>query len=211
MGQRNLEIQFNQREGKIKLKELEFCLGIPDIYTKKEVINALTPTGWHAVGEGRDCPDLLRTVRKVQPQLTIIDLSLQGKVTETAAILEEENVCGIILLAQNDMKFYRGIPLDELEYMVLCPPLECIVLSTASQAVTLEFSRRKKLWQEMNRLNEKLNARITIERAKGVVMKKYSLDEKQAHRYLQKKSMDLRIPLQMVAEEVFSQEARILD
>lgn len=185
------------------MEDLEFCLGIPETGARKEVIGALAQVGWHAVGEGRECHHLLRTVRQVQPCLTVIDLALPGEVLSTAALIEEEALSAVLLLAQPGMEIYRGTPLSELSFVLLRFPLDRVALTTAAEVLSLAFKRQKKLHQELGRLKEKLRTRVAVERAKGAVMKKYALDEQEAYRYLQKRSMDLRLPMKKVAEAVF--------
>ncbi len=185
------------------MEELEFCLGIPGTADRKAVIGALAPVGWHAVGEGRECNHLLRTVRQVQPRLTVIDLALPGEVLSTAAVIEEEALSAVLLLAQPGMETYRGTPLSEVSFVLLRLPVDGVILTTAAEVLSLEFKRQKKLHQELGRLSEKLRTRVAVERAKGAVMKRHALDEQEAYRYLQKRSMDLRLPLKKVAEAVF--------
>jgi two-component system, response regulator PdtaR len=72
-----------------------------------------------------------------------------------------------------------------------------------------EFGALKK---ENEELKKTLEARKTIERAKGVLMKNRSLSEAEAFSLIQKKSMDLRKPMAdiaqaiLLAEEVNKQE-----
>jgi len=72
-----------------------------------------------------------------------------------------------------------------------------------------EAGRRKKLQEELKKLKARLQSRILVERAKGVVMKKLSLGEEEAYRFLQKKSMDLRLSLRDLAEAVLKGEGGI--
>lgn len=51
-------------------------------------------------------------------------------------------------------------------------------------------------------IQEELESRKVIERAKGVLMKEYSLSEEEAFRRIQKKSMDMRKSMREVAEAI---------
>ncbi|MFN3967070.1 MAG: ANTAR domain-containing protein [Endomicrobiia bacterium] len=51
-------------------------------------------------------------------------------------------------------------------------------------------------------LQEELETRKLVERAKGILMKLYNLSEEEAYRKIQKKSMDTRKPIRSVAEAI---------
>jgi AmiR/NasT family two-component response regulator len=51
-------------------------------------------------------------------------------------------------------------------------------------------------------LEEELATRKLVERAKGLLMKHYNLDEAEAYRILQRRSMETRKPMREVAEAV---------
>jgi len=159
--------------------------------------------GSYCVGEGRDCPHLLRVIRKIQPQLVLIDLSLPGNVLETAFIIDQETSTAVLLLErltpEGTIIDTRNVPA-----MVLPLPVNEQVLRYVVEVLLLEFNRRKKLQQEVRELRAKLQSRIVVERAKGIVMKELSLNEQQAYRFLQKKSMDLRLSLKEVAEQLLT-------
>jgi response regulator NasT len=183
--------------------EMEYCLGIPDPLHRKRIVSALSLIGMRCVGEGRDCPHLLRVVRKIQPQLVLIDLSLPGNVLETASIIDQETLTAVLLLERPTLEETITATCN-VPIIVLPLPVNEQVLHYVVDVLLLESERRKKLQQEVRELRAKLQSRIVIERAKGIVMKELSLNEQQAYRFLQKKSMDLRLPIKEVAEAVFN-------
>lgn len=65
---------------------------------------------------------------------------------------------------------------------------------------------KQALAQENEKLREKLEARKTIERARGVLMKRYRWNEDQAFRAIQKTAMDMRIPAVQVAKKILNGE-----
>ena len=181
---------------------LEYCLGVPDPVDRRAIISALSLMGFFCVGEGSDSGHFLRLVRKVQPQLAILDLSLPGNVLETASIIDHEGLAALLLLEGKKNK-KSVMNLQGAAFMVLKMPVQQMVLNTVVEVLYLEFRRRQKLQQEISALRAKLQARTMVERAKGVIMKEFSWSEEEAYRFLQKKSMDLRIPIKEVAEKIF--------
>ncbi len=82
-----------------------------------------------------------------------------------------------------------------------------VLMAVASQAaLAIENSR---LLTEKVTAVEELETRKKVERAKGILMKQHKIEEPEAHRMLQKRSMEKRIPIRQVAEAVIlSQEIK---
>jgi len=59
-----------------------------------------------------------------------------------------------------------------------------------------------RLLSQTNLLKEALETRRALDRAKSILMEKYSLTETEAHRLLNKKSMDKRRPIKEIAEAI---------
>lgn len=77
---------------------------------------------------------------------------------------------------------------------------EAILTSVANQAaICIENTE---LMVKTRVIQEELETRKLVERAKGLLMKRYKLDEEEAFRRLRKKSMDTRRSLREVAEAV---------
>ncbi|MDO9535967.1 MAG: ANTAR domain-containing protein [Bacillota bacterium] len=186
---------------------LEYCVGIPDPVNRKAAISALSLSGLHYVGEGKDCPHLLRVLRKVQPHLVIIDLSLPGDVLYTASIIDEEAMAAVLLLEQR--KGIRTAGGRNNSFMVLSLPVNTVVLNYCVETLLVEFNRRKRLHQELRSLKDKMQSRILVERAKGIIMQELSLNEPEAYRFLQKKSMDLRLPLIEAAKAILNNDNKM--
>lgn len=184
------------------MEGLEYCLGIPGTIERKAVISALSLTGMHCVGEGKDCPHFLRMVRSVQPHLAIMEFSLPGNVLETAAVIDQEALAAVLLLEKQKPGLRPPPLLGEIPHTVLTLPLHEQVLTAVVEVLYREFRRRRKLQGELKELQDRLQKRIVIEQAKGVIMKQFNLEEQQAYRLLQKKSMELRTPLDKLARTV---------
>lgn len=180
-------------------------MGIPDPAHRKVILSALSRNGLRCIGEGRDCQHLLRLVRRVQPQLVLMELSLPGNVGETASIIDQETSAAVLLLDSLNpaQRTQRAV---NYPAALLPLPVSEEVLYYVLEVTLQEAGRRKKLQEELKKLKARLQSRILVERAKGVVMKKLSLGEEEAYRFLQKKSMDLRLSLRDLAEAVLKGE-----
>lgn len=79
--------------------------------------------------------------------------------------------------------------------VVLAKPLSPVLFQ---QAVSLLQATRSKL----SRMEEKLTEVRIVERAKGLLMLTLSMTEAQAHRYIEKQAMDLRLTKREIAESI---------
>lgn len=183
------------------METLEYCLGVPDPVERRAVISALSLIGFSCVGEGSDSGHFLRVLRKVQPQLAIVDLSLPGNVLETASIINHEGLAALLLLESKKNK-KKVMDLHYDDFLIIKLPVQQMVLHSVVEVLYLEFRRRQKLQQEISALRYKLQAWTVVERAKGLLMQEFSWSEQQAYRFLQKKSMDLRLPIKELAEKI---------
>lgn len=59
-----------------------------------------------------------------------------------------------------------------------------------------------KLWREAEKAKEALETRKLVERAKGILMEKLNLSEREAHRKIQKISMEKGVPIKKLAESI---------
>jgi len=75
-----------------------------------------------------------------------------------------------------------------------------LVSTVANQAAVAIYNR--KLLDEKTSLENKLQERKTIEKAKGLLMNKASISEEEAFAKMRKKSMDMRMSMKDVAEAI---------
>lgn len=78
---------------------------------------------------------------------------------------------------------------------------EVALIQTVANA-TAGACENARLFEQTTLLQEALEARKVIERAKGALMKQYSLSEEQAYSWLKKRAMNLRKTMREVAEAV---------
>ena len=62
--------------------------------------------------------------------------------------------------------------------------------------------RVRKLKDKVHNLEEKINERKIIEKAKGMVMRELHMDEEEAFRHIQKNSMDLGMKMVAYSKDI---------
>ncbi len=79
--------------------------------------------------------------------------------------------------------------------------VEIDILTTVANQAAVAIENTE-LMVKTKIIQEELEARKLIERAKGILMKEYGLSEEEAFRKLQKKSMDLRKSMREISEAI---------
>lgn len=178
--------------------------------SKAFLIKALTERGFEVVGEGKSGHDALRLAQAVTPDVILMAVGLPDMDGISAAgKIMEEHASPIVLLTSH----YEP---DTIEWAkaagvmaYLVKPLREEELLPAVELAILRFEEFMSLRKENENLKRTLEARKTIERAKGILMKQQDLSEAEAFSLIQKKSMDMRKPMAEIARAIILAEEMI--
>jgi len=165
-----------------------YCVGTNNLSLRSAIIRTLSEAGFKSSGEAKNIADFLRTLRMLQPWLAIIDTALPpGNINELINIIKNDSLAATICINTN------GINMDEA--ISINWPFEKEVLIAVSTAVCHEFAHIKSLNKKIESLQNQLVERKIIEKAKGILIKTYLMEEGEAFRLIQSKSMEHRIPM----------------
>lgn len=149
----------------------------------------IVSSGYEVVAVSTDGYDLIRRVKALSPEVVIIDEDLGGmsllSLVETL-IFERQ---AVLLLGKSYQKFYyRQDP-----YFEFCEkPVQPIVLLTMLRVLTKYSHTVRQLESKVNQLEEAQKTEKTIRLAKRVLQNQ-GMTEDEAHHYIQRRSMELRI------------------
>ena len=121
---------------------------------------------------------------------------------EAAKILTEERIAPVLLLtaySQRDL-VERAKEAGVAGYIV--KPFQESDLTPAIEVALARFREFRALEQEVEDLQEALETRKLVDRAKGILMDTQGLKEAEAFRKIQKMSMNTRKPMKQVAEAI---------
>lgn len=163
----------------------------------------LEEEGWTVAGEAGDGESAVRLASESKPDLVILDVKmpiLDG--ISAAERIAEDRVAPVVILtafSQRDL-VERARDAGAMAYLV--KPFTKADLFPAIEMAMSRFAEITGLEAEVGTLQERLETRKIIERAKGELQAEYGLTEPQAFRWIQKTSMDRRITMRQVAEAV---------
>jgi two-component system, response regulator PdtaR len=163
----------------------------------------LEEEGYAVTGEAGDGRTALELAAELQPDLVILDVKmpvLDG--ISAAEQIASQRLAPIVILtafSQRDL-VERARDAGAMAYLV--KPFTKADLVPAIEMAVSRFSEIKALESEMQTLQERLEARKLLDRAKGLLQTDYGLTEPEAFRWIQKTSMDRRLTMRKVAEAV---------
>lgn len=109
---------------------------------------------------------------------------------------------GVLLLVKNDL--YNDIYAKVVEYgvMTLPKPTSSQMVAQCLRSLCATRERLRKVEERQATVEEKIEEIRLINRAKWHLIECLSMTEAEAHRYIEKQSMDLRISKREVAENI---------
>lgn len=163
----------------------------------------LTALGYRVVGEASDGATAVRLARETRPDLVIMDIKMpEIDGLEAARILTAEDIAPVVLLTAYSQKdlVERAQQAGVVGYLV--KPFRDSDIQPAVEVALARFEEFRALRKQVHTLEESLESRKLIDRAKGVLMDAQSLTEADAFRRIQKLSMDSRKSMREVAEAI---------
>ena len=167
----------------------------------------LPALGHQVVAVARDGRELVEKCRTVGHDLVITDIKMPDMDGIDAAIQIYRNgpVPVILVSAYHDPEFIHRAEADHiLAYLV--KPIKQADLEPAIGLAMRRFEQFRALEREAADLKQALEDRKTIEKAKGLLMKKTQLDEAEAFRRLQKLASDQNKKLVEIARMLLMAE-----
>lgn len=172
---------------------------------RKKLKEILVHAGYMVVAVVGHGHSLLKAVFQNEPDLVIMDARLPGaEGLAIARIIEEHRAAPVILLTASHEQEVLEEAKASWIFAYLVKPLSEAHLFPAIELSIANFRKFLRLEEENKKLKRALESRILIEKAKGYVMEKNGLNEKDAYKYLQKMSMDNCLPLASVARQIIA-------
>jgi AmiR/NasT family two-component response regulator len=188
---------------------------------RMDLVAMLEDSGYEVVGEAANGEEAVELTRKFRPSVVCMDV----KMPRMAGIICDENIAPVVMLtafSQSDLvkkatgagaMAYVTKPYEESK---LLPALEVAMGRFAEINDLLDNVERsesklheteeqlKKAEEQLKKAEETLEERKLVDRAKGLLMDKADFSEQGAFRWIQKTSMDQRIPKKRLAMAIIA-------
>ncbi|WP_238992364.1 ANTAR domain-containing response regulator [Jiangella ureilytica] len=170
-----------------------------------DLIEMLGEEGYEVVGEAADGASAVRLAEEHRPDLVVMDVKMPvlDGISAAARIVEQRIAPVLILTAfsQRDL-VERAREAGAMAYLV--KPFSKADLVPAIEMALSRHEEITQLENEVADLNDRLETRKLVDRAKGILQTRYGLSEPDAFRWIQKAAMDKRTSMREVARVVLS-------
>lgn len=165
----------------------------------------LERAGFEVCAEARDGLEAVELARKEQPDLAILDVKMPelDGIEAAKRILDERPIPIVILTAYGQQELIARA-VDAGVYGYLVKPFRESDLLPAIETARARHAELMALREEADSLAEALAARKLVERAKGLLMEKEKLSERDAYARLRKASQLSGKPISVVAEALIA-------
>jgi response regulator NasT len=163
----------------------------------------LDDEGYCVVGQARDGAEACELCAELRPDLAILDMDMPGMDgIQAARVMMRDNPLPIIMVTGHYGSDIRVRAAESGIFGCLSKPVDFDELSQMMLIALNRFAEMRKLRAEVTGLENALEARKIVEKAKGIVMMARNLTEGQAHHYLQTESQRQSRPLVELARAI---------
>lgn len=196
---------------------------------RMDLVAMLEDAGYEVVGEAANGEEAVEITRKTRPDVVCMDVKMPRMDGIAAAgIICDENIAPVVMLtafSQADLvkqatgagaMAYVTKPYEESK---LIPALEVAMgrfaeindlldnVERSEQKLKESEEQVRQLQEKLRKSEETLEERKLVDRAKGLLMDKADFSEQGAFRWIQKTSMDQRIPKKRLALAIIAKYA----
>lgn len=155
------------------------------------------------LGYLREKNTILRNVRIHQPDFLIVDLDGDfGPMREMMEIIDDDMLTACILYTPLRTNELIGFLKRARSTAILLRPCTDDAILQVSENAVFQHRRMLNLDSHIRSLNEKLEARQLVEKAKWLLVAREGISECEAYEQIKKRSRDKRVPMKEVAEAI---------
>ena len=170
----------------------------------------LVEEGYEVVGEAANGDEAITLIRQLRPDLAILDIKMpvcDG--VEATKIISDEKLCPVILVTAFSQREIIESARDAGALAYIVKPFQRTDLVPAIEVALGRFREMQLLNAEVGALEEQLETRKVLDRAKGVLVSQWNMTENDAYLYLQRTAMSTRCKMRDVAERVLAGEVTL--
>ncbi|QBR90891.1 response regulator [Nocardioides euryhalodurans] len=170
---------------------------------RMDLAEMLVEQGYDVVGQAGDGARAVALAQELRPDLVILDVKMP--VLDGIAAAERiaaERIAPVVILTAFSQRELVDRARDAGAMAYLVKPFSPTDLVPAIEMAVSRFTELHALEEEVADLQDRLETRKLVDRAKAVLQSELSLTEPDAFRWIQKTAMDLRLSMREVAQGV---------
>jgi response regulator NasT len=165
----------------------------------------LEEEGYEVVAETGRGDKAVELVREHRPDLAILDIKMPGvDGLEASRLISGEKLCPVVLLTAFSQREIVEQARDAGALAYIVKPFQKSDLVPAIEVALGKFREIQLLANEVGALEEQLETRKVIDRAKGVLMDTSGLSESDAYAFIQRAAMSERARMRDIADRILA-------
>lgn len=172
--------------------------------TRMDFSELLREAGYDVVGEASDGFDAVELCRELNPDLVLMDVKmpLLDGLKASKILAEENSPCSVVLITAYSGKEFIDQAKDAGVMGYIVKPIDEKSLIATIEVAIAKGDQFRKIQEKVVKTEEQLKSRKAIEKAKGILMRKYDLTEENAYNKIRKLSMDKRCAMGDIANAI---------
>jgi len=185
------------------MESLRIMIADDEPIIRLDLRKTLENMGHQVVGEAGDGAKAIEAARELKPDIIIMDIKMpEMDGIEAAKIITTEGIAPVLLLTAYSQKDLVDRAKDAGVFAYLVKPFKEADLLPAMEIAISRYEEFVELENEVSDLENKLDTRKSVDRAKGILMDQYGLKEQEAFRRIQVQSMNSRKSMREIAEAI---------
>ena len=163
--------------------------------------NALVSVGHIFLGYLKEPFNILRYMRSSSPDLVIVEVSNHlGALKQVLAVIDEELLAACILVIDGKSNYIADFLKETRVFTYISKPVFDENILQMAEISLLNYHRILNYEQKIKKLNDTLESRKIVEKAKWILVEKEGMTEADAYEAIKRKSRNNRLPMREIAE-----------
>ena len=185
------------------MDSLKIIIADDEPIIRLDLKKTLENMGHQVIGEAGDGAKAVETARQLKPDILILDIKMpEMDGIDAAKVITTEGIAPVLLLTAYSQKDLVDRAKDAGVFAYLVKPFKEADLLPAIEIAISRYEEFMDLENEVSDLENKLETRKAVDRAKGILMDQYGLKEQEAFRRIQVQSMNTRKSMREIAEAI---------
>jgi AmiR/NasT family two-component response regulator len=163
----------------------------------------LRPASFRQVITAESCGEARRLLLERDFDLVVINAPLRDESGESLARhIASGGVSQVILVVKSEYFDAVAAVTEDDGVLTVAKPINRAVFWSALKLAGAAQSRLRRAQSENSRLKQKIEDLLIVDRAKCILISYLNMSEQDAHRYIEKQSMDMRMTRRQIAEGI---------
>lgn len=188
-----------------RIQKTRIVIAEDEAIIRLDLRETLEEEGYEVVADTGRGDTAIELVRQYLPDVAIFDIKMPGlDGLDAARVVSAEKLCPVVMLTAFSQREVIEQARDAGALAYLVKPFQKTDLVPAIELAIGRFQEMKMLSGERDALGEQLELRKLLDRAKGLLIDKFSMTEQSAFDFIQKNAMSTRAKMVDVANQILS-------